>query len=197
MKKWQIIAPVGAVCAGAAAYILFSKKNDKKPAAEAKSAPAKKPVRNAAKGVYSFVSGYKDAATVDAEITYDADRFSFAVIEEEFLSYSSDSHVAVLYGEDFSIQLEYAAYYHGESFEALANHVQEKFKGFGSVSYGENKGVKYIDGDNMCICLPADENSYLLVTLVKAKDNDDDYTTLPDNEDVCALLSTLHFGVRK
>ena len=88
------------------------------------SPAAKKPAPAAQlkTGSYSFVSGYKDAATVEVKVGYDPERFSFAVIEDSFPAYSSDSHVAVIYGEDFTAQIEYAGYYHGEDF-AVENEI--------------------------------------------------------------------------
>ena len=38
------------------------------------------------KGEYSFVSGFKDARTVEVKLEYDALRFGFDVIGEDFLS---------------------------------------------------------------------------------------------------------------
>lgn len=201
MKKWQIIAPIGFAAAGVAAALILGKKpagSDSAKPANTK-APSKAVIKNAKTGSYSFVSGYKDAATVELSVVYDADRFSFSVIEDGFLSYSSDSHVAVICGEDFSMQIEYATYYQGEGFDALTKNVQEKFKGFGTVEYGCVKGIKYIDGDNVCMCFPisGDDNSYVLVTLVKAKDNDDDFTVLPDYPDVAAIIESFSFSVVK
>ena len=121
MKKWQIIAPIGIAAAAAAAVLAMRKKPQA--AADAKPAPAAKKPAPAAQlktGSYSFVSGYKDAATVEVKVGYDPERFSFAVIEDSFPAYSSDSHVAVIYGEDFTAQIEYAGYYHGEDFAAMS-----------------------------------------------------------------------------
>ena len=107
MKKWTILAPLGLAAAGAAALLLLKKKPEAK-AASVKAAPAKKPApakapANLKTGSYSFISGFQNAVTVDMTLDYDADAFSFAVVEEGFLSYSSDSHVAILEGEDFSL----------------------------------------------------------------------------------------------
>ena len=196
MKKWKVVAPLAVAALGAAAagVAVLMKKEPAAPkaAAPAKAAPAAP--ASLKTGTYSFVSGYKDARTVEMSLDYDAERFSYAVIEEEFLSYTSDSHVAVLYGEDFSAQFEYASYYRDEGFPELIHHASEKFKGFGDVAYGDNTGIKYCDGDNVCLCFPVDEHSYLLVTLIKAKDNDDDFRNLPDYPDVQAILGSLRFN---
>ena len=194
MKKWKIVAPLALAATGAAAAgvaVLLKKEPATSAPAPKTAAPA--PAKELKTGSYSFISGYKDAVTVEMSLDYGPERFSFAVIEEDFLSTTSDSHVAVLYGEDFSAQFEYAAYYHGESFPELIRHVSEKYKGFGDVVYGENTGIKYVDGDNICLCFPVDEHSYLLVTLIKAKDNDDDFRNLPDYPDVAAILGSLRF----
>ena len=200
MKKWKVVAPLTLAALGAAAagVVVLTRKaptEAKAPAKAAKSAAPAAP-KNLKTGSYSFISGFKDAVTVEMFLDYDADRFSFAVIAEDFLSYTSDSHVAVLYGEDFSAQIEYAGYYQNEGFEDLIRHVSEKFTGFGDVAYGGNTGIKYCDGDNICLCFPVDEHSYLLVTLVKAKGNDDDFTLLPDYPDVAAIFGSMRFQTK-
>lgn len=205
MKKWKVIAPLALSAAGAlaaAAAILLKKPEAEEAAApapakaKAKPAAPKAAVKNLLTGSYSFISGYKDAATVEVTLDYDADKYSFAVVEEDFLSYSSDSHVAVMYGEDFNLQLEYAGFYGGEDFAAHSAAVSAKYQGFAPVSYGAVQGVKYIDGDNVCLnlAIPGDAYSYLLVTLIKNPDYDEDFTTLPDHPDVAAILSSLQFA---
>ena len=95
MKKWQIIAPVGLAAAAAAVLLAVRKKPES--CSDAKAAPtaAKKsaPAAELKTGSYSFVSGYKDAATIEVGINYDPARFGFAVVEDGFPAYSSDSHV--------------------------------------------------------------------------------------------------------
>ena len=63
MKKWLIIAPIGA--AAAAAAVLLSKKSKGGEPKQAKPAAGKKAAKPAITkpktGVYSFASGYKDA----------------------------------------------------------------------------------------------------------------------------------------
>lgn len=197
MKKWQIIAPIGLVAA-AAAVVLAMRKAPQSSAA-AKAAPsASKPVPPAElkTGSYSFVSGYKVAATIDVKIKYDPERFGFAVIEDGFPAYSSDSHVAVVYGEDFTAQLEYAGYYSGENFAAMSEAARAKFSGFGEVSFGAHRGIRYVDGDCICICLPIpdDDYSYLLVTVIKAEGSDDTLDELQENEDLAAILGGLEIS---
>ena len=204
MKKWKVIAPLALTAAGAlaAGIATLTRKTDGakdlKPAAKSEKAEAKAAPKNLFSGSYSFISGFKDAVTVEAAIEFDADKYSFSVLDEDFPSYSSDSHVAVIWGEDFNMQLEYAGFYGGEDFAAHSKGVAEKFKGFGEVRYGDVTGIQYIDGDNVCLNLqiPGDAYSYLLVTLMKAPDYDEDYTTLPDHADVKTMLSSLRFSVK-
>ena len=196
MKKWQIIAPLSLAAAGGAAFFLLKKKKasgEAKPKAAGKPA-AKKAPANEKTGSYSFVSGYQDAATMELTLRYDADRFGFRVVEEDFLSYSSDSHVALLEGEDFSLQLEYAAYYSGEDFAGHTEAVREKHSSLAPAVYGANEGIRYFEGDNVCFCFPVDAHSYVLITAVKAKGNDDPLSALPDYEDMKDILGSIRFA---
>lgn len=195
MKKWQIIAPLSLAAVGGAVGLVLMKKK-KQPAAPksaGKAAPAKKAPANEKTGSYSFVSGFQDAATMELTLRYDADRFDFRVVAEDFLSYSSDSHVAILEGEDFSLQLEYAGYYSGEDFAAHTESVREKHSSLAPAVYGANKGIRYFEGDNVCFCFPVDAHSYVLVTAVKAKGNDDPLSALPDYEDMKDILGSISF----
>ena len=114
MSKWKVIAPLGVLAAGAAAAaVLLLKKNGGEASPKTAVAGTKKAAEKETlmkTGEYSFVSGFKDARTVEVKLDYDALRFGFDVIGEDFLTYSSDSHVAVVSGEEFSFQLEYASY---------------------------------------------------------------------------------------
>lgn len=194
MKKWQIIAPLSLAAAGAVGLVLMKKKKAAPAAPKAAGKPAvKKAPANEKTGSYSFVSGFQDAATMELTLRYDADRFGFAVVEEGFLSYSSDSHVALLEGEDFSLQLEYAAYYSGEDFAAHTEAVREKHSSLAPAVYGSNSGIRFLEGDNVCFCFPVDAHSYLLVTAVKAKGNDDPLSALPEYEDMKDILGSMKF----
>ena len=53
------------------------------------------------------------------------------------------------------------------------------------------RGTIFLDGEDLCFCfpVPADAYSYLLVTLVKAKDNDDDILTIPSDPYLTGILS--------
>ncbi len=195
MSKYKYLAPISVAAAlAAAAAVIVAKKKKAAPAAPAKAAGKKAPSETLMKkGEYSFVSGFKDAETVTVALDYDALRFGFDVIGEDFPCYSSDSHVAVISGEDFSLQLEYAAFYKGEDFDALAAAAKEKYRGFSRVSFGANEGFRYAEGDGVCFCLPieGDEYSYLLVTLIKAEGCDSTLDELAASEDLAALLGSL------
>ena len=195
MNKWKVIAPLGALAAaGAAAALLLKKKavsGEEKSAAapgKKKEPPREKQMKT---GEYSFVSGFKDAKTVEAALDYDALRFSFDVIGEDFLCYSSDSHVAVITGEDFSMQMEYAPFFKDEDFQTLAAAAEKKYKDFAPVSFGEAEGFRYREGDGICFCLAVDEYSYLLLTLIKAQGCDKTLEELAAGEDLAELLGTL------
>ncbi len=200
MKKWLIAIPVAAAAAGAA--LLLTKKGGsaapkaEKPAAK-KSADKKAAgfaLKNAKVGVYSFASGYKDAKTVEVSLSYDESKHSFTVASEDFIAPTGDSHAAIIYAEDFAIQVEYAAYYHGEDFEAMSKSLAEQFKGFGKVSFNGIDGVSYINGGNYCMAFPAAESTadYVLVTVVlMGEDNEEERENLPTNPEMNAIMNTL------
>ena len=174
MSKWKVIAPLGVLAAaGAAAAAVLLKKKDGGSAPKAAAPAAKKAAERETlmkTGEYSFVSGFKDARTVEVRLDYDALRFGFDVIGEDFLTYSSDSHVAVVSGEDFSFQMEYASFYKGEDFALITSAAAQKYA---------------------CFCLPVDEYSYLLLTLLKAEGCDKTVEELAESDDLGAILSTL------
>ena len=203
MKIWKIAAPLGLLAVGAAAAAVALKKkptkSESKAAAPAKGkAPEKKVAPGRMEtGSYEFISGFKDAKTVELTLRYDADCYEFAVIGEDFLAYSSDSHVAVVHGEEFSLQIEYAGYYHGEDFAALTKEAEEKYQSFAPVGYGANEGFCYIAGDNICFCFPTgDAYSYVLITLFKAKDNDTELSEMPADPGVSELLGSMAMTVK-
>ena len=203
MNKWKWIAPLGALAAagGAAAALLLKKKNapDGKAAEAAKKPAAKKAEPRETmmkKGEYSFVSGFKDARTVEVGLDYDALRFGFDVIGEDFLCYSSDSHVAVISGEDFSIQMEYASFYKGEDFALIAETAQKKYSAYAAVRCGALEGFRYREGDSVCFCLPVDEYSYLLLTLLKAESSKLTLEEITEGEDLRELLDAITVGFK-
>lgn len=203
MKQWKIILPLGLAAAGAAALLLMKKPDvaAKAPSAAAKPGTKKQPAvpQNLRQGSYSFISGFKDPVTVDMTIGYDPDKFSYAVISEEYFNPSSDSHVAVLWGEDYHMQIEYAAYYQGEGFEALSKHAAEKFKGYAPIRCGTIEGFRYLDGDSFSYCLriPGDEQSYLLVTVIRAAADPEDFSALPEDPAFNAMLASIRFELHR
>ena len=192
--KWKVIAPLAMTAIGAAVTgiaILRQKLPTELPAEE--NAAAKPAERKT--GSYSFISGFKDAATVELLIDYDPEKFSFVVVEDEFLNYSSASHAAILYGRDFNVQLEYAPYYHGEDFAAHRAQLEEKYRTRGEITCGALTGLWVLDGDSIAIHfpIPDDTQSFLLVTVQKTPDYDDEITTLPDYAPLKELLGTIRF----
>ena len=201
MSKWKVIAPLGALAAaGVAAAALLARKKTGETAPKAASAAAKKaePREVLMKtGEYSFVSGFKDAKTVEVTLDYDALRYGFDVIGEDFLTYSSDSHVAVISGEDFSIQMEYASFYKGEDFALIAETAQKKYGGYAPAAFGSLEGFRYREGDSVCFCLPVDEYSYLLLTLLKAEGSKLTLEEIAGGEELRKLLDTLKIGFKE
>ena len=200
MNKWTVIAPLGPLAAaGAAAALLLKKRGESggtsaAPGEKAKAAPRERQMKT---GEYSFVSGFRDPRTVEVALDYDALRFSFDVIGEDFLSYSSDSHVAVITGEDFSMQMEYASYYKGEDLALITAAAEKKYPGFAPVRFGGAAGFRYREGDSVCFCLGVDEDSYLLLTLLKAQGCDKTLEELAAGEDLRELLETIRIGTKE
>ena len=202
MKKALLLVPVCAAAAGAAVFFVMKKpkgeaapKEKKAPAAKGGKKEKAAAPKDLKQGTYTFISGFQNAAEVEMAVQYDANVYSFAIIDEEFLTYSSDSHVAVIRGEDFSMQLEYAGYYGGEDFNGLAKSVKERYQGFDEVSFGAVKGVKYLDGDSVCLCIPVtdDPSSYILVNILASKDYDQPFYTLVDHPDVADIIGSMKF----
>ena len=135
------------------------------------------------------------SAHFDTQSRIPGEKFSYAVVEEDFLSYSSDSHVALLQGADFSLQIEYAAYFTGEDFPAHCAALAEKYQSFAPVRYGSVDAVKYLEGDNLCFCvpIPEDEHSYVQVLLFKDKGNDTPLPDMAEDPDLGAILSSIRF----
>ena len=194
---WLSVVTGAAV--GAASYYLKKKLSSASAAAPGAAAvPSPAPAAPSAvtkEAVYSFISGFKDAATVEFRFDYDADRFHYAVAEDDFLTESGDSHVGILTGEDFSVQFEYGAYYSGEDFALLTQELSSRHPDLDSASYGALTGVKFRDGDHFCLAFPVpeDTHSYLLLTMVKAPDNDDELETIPETPDFRRLLNSASF----
>ncbi len=204
MKKWLIAVPAAAA---AGAVLLLSRKG-KSAAPKAEKPAARKPagkksaavaLKNPKTGVYSFASGYKDAKTVEVSLSYDADIHSFTIASEDFIAPTGDSHAAIIYAEDFAMQVEYAAYYHGENFEALSKSIEGQFKGFGKVSFNGIDGVCYLNGGNYCMAFPAADATadYVLITVVlMGDDNEEERAKLPSNPEMNAIMNTLTISAK-
>ena len=197
LRKWKVIGPLALGAAGAlAAAMAILLKKPAEEAAGASAAPKKSvPAGPLSTGIYSFISGNKDAVTVELSLDYNPERFSFEVVAEDFLSYSSDTHVALVSGEDFRFQLEYADYYRGEDFPALGRSLTERYQTAAPVDFGEVTGICYVEGDGLCIALPIPDNdhSYVLVTVFKAPDNDAELLDLPADPELGAMLGSIRF----
>ena len=200
MSKWKYIAPItlAAAAAGVAAALIGRRKTGESARAGATggvkkdAAPTETLMK---KGEYSFVSGFKDAVTVTVGLEYDALRFGFDVIGEDFLTYSSDSHVAVVTGEDFCMQLEYAAFYKGEDLGFLRAAAEKKYPSCADVDFGAAKGFRYTEGDSVCFCLGVDEYSYLLLTVLKTQGSDLSLAEIADCADLRAMLGSISISV--
>ena len=197
MNKAVILAPLALAAVGAVVLVAMKKPAGEAPAAK-KAAPAKgkakaAPAMDLKPGSYTFISGFKDAAKVEVGLQYDAASCEYAVIEEDSPAYTSDSHVAVVRCPEFTVQLEYAGYYSGEDFAGLKKSLGERYEKIDDVAFGANKAIQFVDGDNICIAVPVDQYSYLLATLIKGKEYDDDFRTLPDYPPVKAVLDSLKF----
>ena len=200
---WFSVA-AGAAC-GAAAYFLKKKlavpaRSGASSAALSAAGPADTAAVSASASVreaaYSFISGFKDASTVEFHFSYDPSRFQYAVAEDEFLAESGDSHVGILTGDAFSVQVEYGTYYSGEDFALLSQELTSRHPDLGDAVFVTLSGVKYRDGDHFCLAfpIPDDTHSYLLLTVIKAPDNDDELESIPDSPDFRALLDTASFS---
>ena len=192
MKKWQIAIPAGIVLAGAGIFAAtrLAKKDTAGETGKTAAKTEAKQKGNLATGTYSFVAGYKDATTQEISLAYDKDKCTFSVVEDEFLSYSSDSHVALIYGEDFNMQIEYADYYSGDNFEKLGESLKEKFKGFEQLNVASYPAYRYTDGDSVCYCIPAGA-SYILITVMPSKDSKETAETLPKNQELNSMLASI------
>lgn len=205
MKKWLVAVPVAAAAAVGAALALKGKPGaEKKPAAvKSSEKPAAKAggkknaefsFKNPTSGVYSFASGYKDAKEVTVTVTYDADKHAFGVVSEGYITDSGDSHVAIINTDDFSMQIEYAPYYHGEDFAALERSVAENYKNFGKVSFKNVDGICFTNGGSYCMAFPAADSTsdYVLTSVVlMGDDSEDERIKLRSNPEMLAIMDTL------
>ncbi|MCR5576134.1 MAG: hypothetical protein K6F56_03910 [Oscillospiraceae bacterium] len=200
-RKWRVLAPLmltalGALAAGVS--VLLQKTEDGADAPAAQPAGAAKPVRDPATvsiGSYSFISGFQNAATVELSIPYDPAAESFSVVSEDYLSPSDDSHVALLYAEDYTLQIEYAAYYGGEGWQAHCAALREKHADLREVCFGENRGVLFLDGDVLRFELPVpeDDSSFVQITVQKTSAFDGAVTELVGHPALCEQLAGISF----
>lgn len=197
-KYFWLSVTAGAVC-GVASYFLKKKLSSSLTTGKAIPTPVTgqgSAAASAKDAVYSFISGFKDASAVDFRFRYDPDRFRYSVAEDDFLVESGDSHVGILVGEDFSVQFEYGSYYSGEDFERLSQELSSRHPDLDEAVYGSLSGLKFRDGDNLCLVFPVpdDSHSYLLITLVKAPGNDDELEAVPDTPDFRTILNSASFS---
>ena len=195
MRAIKVILPLAITAVGALAAGIATLSRKTAPAAAAKPAKNAPPVPTGpqAEGAYSFISGFKDAATVELKLRYFPESMDFAVVSEDFLCYSSASHVALLHAEGFDMQIEYAPYYAGEDFALYTKGVEQKFGGVAPVRYAALEGIRYRDGDAMCLCFPIPEDAYSYVQFILFKRSDDDQPleALPESPLVKALMDSV------
>ena len=195
MKKWIWLIPAGAAAAAGAMLLLRKGHASQAPASPARKgeAPVKQSYHMAqpGSGCYSFVSGYRDAKTVELHFAYDTAAFECKEIAEDFPAPTSVSHAEVIRGEDFLIQLEYTDFAAGEDFASFTGLLREKQKGFAPVKYGSNEGFRYYNGDNVCFVFPATDFSCVLATAIVAKGSDLDYRELHQEPQLAAFMESL------
>lgn len=199
IKPYWLLVPVAAA-AGAA--VVFSRKKtektvrDKNARGGTASSESSYVPGTVKTGNYSFISGFKDAATVDLSFSYDADLFRYSVVEEQFLIESGDSHVGILCGEDFSAQFEYGTYYPGEDYERLCRELLSKHPDLSDAQYGLHSGIRFLDGDSICLIFPIPEDncSYLQISLLKTPGNDDPLSALPEYPSLRFILDSVTFS---
>ncbi len=198
-KPYWLLLPAAAA-AGAAVFFLrknpVARNLKEKRVSGVDSAKASCAPKTVKTGSYSFISGFKDAATVELSFPYDAGLFHYSVAEDQFLVESGDSHVGILYGEDFSAQFEYGNYYSGENYEKLCQELLSKHPDLSDVQYGLHSGIRFLDGDSICLIFPIPEDScsYLQISLLKAPDNDDDLSALPEYPSLRFILESMTFS---
>lgn len=187
MNNWKKIVPAGIVAAaGAAAAVIAKKKSGDAPETGTTAVKKAEP-KNLAEGSYSFVSGFMDAVTVDVTVKYDADRYSFAVVEEGFLVPTSDSHVALITGADFNAQIEYTPFYAGDDFDKLTAEAKTAQRTFAPIG----KGFRYSDSSSVCVCLPVDASSYLLINTMLSKGSKLKFAELPTAPEFTAFIESI------
>lgn len=197
MSSFKTIASLAALAAASAAAVIIAgkKKNTAAPEEKTEETAAAAPaeIKKLDTGVYSFIAGYTSTLTSEVKINYDAEKYSFNVVEDESLNDTNVSHVAIMNGEKLDVQLEYSEFYPGEGFENLKASAAERYADCEEVVFGENCFLKYTDGDCICLALPVSgsEECFLLVSIFKAKDNDDKLSDILNYADVKAMLASV------
>lgn len=158
-----------------------------------------KPEEKIAEGKYSFISGITDPVTVDVDIRFPAERFSFSLISDAPPVYTNAPEVVVLYGDELSIQLENIDIYARGSLDAVSSELAERYDGFAPVQYGAYTCYKYIDGDCMMLVIPVSgaDDCYFQAALIKEPKADFDISEIGDQQDVAGIISSLVFKVSK
>lgn len=202
MKIIKIMVPLAIAAAGAAAALVMkNKKGDAaKPDTGAKATSEKdakkkeKVITDLRSGTYSFMSGYTDARQVELTLDYDGETTSFDVVEDEFLCYSSDSHVVVMRSEDFSLQIEYAEFFSGEDYDKFKSGIADKYAAFKEIILNCGEACSYISGDSLCVCVPT-ALSYVLISVIPAKGSKETPETLSDNYVLKAILNSIRVEI--
>lgn len=196
MSTWKTLASLAAVAAGAAAAAVLAKK--KTPAAAEKPAEEKAPAApaapvNAKTGTYSFVAGYSAALNSEVTLSYDADKLGFDIAEDCSLNDTNVSHVALMHSDKLDIQIEYAEFYPGEGMEELKKSCKERYKDCEELVFGDNSFIKYTDGDCICLVKAVEGNAecYVIISIFKAKDNDDKLKDLLAYPEIITLLESV------
>ena len=203
-RAWKVLAPLavtglGALAAGVTVLLQKVETAPAAPAAPAaKSAGEEAPARDPATlsfGTYSFISGFQNAATIEVGVPFDPATESFSVVSEDYLSPSDDSHVALLYSEDYRLQFEYASFYGGESWDEHVAALREKHPDLCGVLYGENTGVVLLAGDSLRLDLriPDETASFLQVTIQKTPAFDGKVTDLITHHALVEQLADVTF----
>lgn len=148
---------------------------------------------NFAIGEYTFLAGMLNGVPVDLTVSYDPEKYFYKVINEDFPAFTSSPEVAVISGEEISLQIEGMDILDGKTFDDVMMEYKEKFKGFDEFSIGDLNGYEFINGDNACIALPIDfaNEGWLLVTVIKENSCKESVDELTERYDVASMVSSI------